>query len=170
MCSCNFPPFHFLQQCHHDQITSKSLTQRTKSSSCLICAKTFINASHLKQHQKVHSTAILLHKCHLCVYEAKNKSQVTRHKQAEHEENVKCLYCSFESATKYSLKQHVQAQHQEAKFVCKLCDFKTRYKSSLTDHINSVHKGVRVKSTVCEWTGSRNNLTNHRNTIHREIR
>ena len=149
-----------LQMEEDDQNISKSLTRRTKSSSCLICAKTFKYASALKKHKNVHFTTTFLHKCDLCVYEAKNKSQVTRHKQAEHEENVKCLYCSFESTTKYSLKQHVQAQHQEAKFVCKLCDFKTSYKSSLTDHVNSVHKGMKVKCTTCEWTGSRNNLSN----------
>ena len=81
-----------------DQIIRGPLIEKTKSSSsCSICGKTFAYASLLKKHVKVHSNTPVLHKCDICAYEAKNKSQVNIHKQAEHEENVKCLYCSFET-------------------------------------------------------------------------
>ena len=99
---------------------------KTTSVSCSVCEKTFKGASKLKSHQQVHASSmdIILTKCDLCMYEAKNESQVNRHKQAAHQENVQCMYCSFEATTKYSLKQHTRAKHKESKFMCKLCDFK----------------------------------------------
>ena len=64
---------------------------------CSLCDKSFKGAFHLKNHQLVHLSngEIYLYKCDLCQYETKRKSQLYRHKEADHKANIKCSHQSI---------------------------------------------------------------------------
>ena len=138
---------------------------------CDQCQKMFPTKSNLKRHiQKVHNDNI--HSCQLCEYESNKKNNLLAHVRKNHtDEMFYCDKCEFTTRKAFQLKTHIRVKHEGIKLFCEQCDYSAPYTGGLKRHIKRVHEGLSYSCEYCDQKSTtRANLKLHTDAKHLGIK
>lgn len=151
-------------------------TQRTEtqqpSFSCLLCPKSFVTKSLLREHANKH---VRRYQCSRCSYAAPYPARLKEHETYRHSErrDYTCNLCEAPYKTPASLRRHEQTAHPDAEEdggpkdeanVCKVCHTLFRNYYSLNRHIRLAHLNEQIVFAchLCSKAYNRgNNLSRH---------
>ena len=139
---------------------------------CLFCCMRFDTKHSLEQHKEtIHGNVIetLKYRCFFCDFVTTTKWFLKKHKKLHH--ITKCHICLKQFKCPDSLKRHLNTVHAKEKTIlCEQCDFRCCLIQNLEKHKRRVHN--KELHHFCETCNkgffSRNDLTNHINSVHDE--
>ncbi|XP_067946009.1 zinc finger protein rotund-like [Watersipora subatra] len=145
---------------------------RDKSHQCPHCPKTFLNASYLSQHKRIH-TGIKPYKCDMCSKRFTQLSHLQQHNRTHSgEKPYKCTQpgCTKAFSQLSNLQSHTRSHLPNVPKCtsCYKCFFDEK---SLNAHLRTHTMNKRVRNYTCEECGQRftqdTYLQNHINKKHR---
>ena len=143
---CEFCPSQFstkTQYLQHIKIHSKN-RQRFM---CEYCGAEFLFTKSLENHiARLHTETSDTYQCSLCEYQAKVKSDLTRHCKYVHEGKYKCSKCQYTTNVETSLALHMKYHTSNRTYACKVpnCFYRGTTSKQLSDHKSAVHNSRKV--------------------------
>ena len=94
----------------------------------------------------------LIYSCTQCKYQSKDKGNLNKHKQAQHD-GVRyiCDHCDYRANYQGDLKMHKKAKHEDVRHPCKQCEYQATCKGNLDKHKLSQHEGVKFACNQCDY-------------------
>ena len=105
--------------------------------SCVICAFKGKTTSELQKHNNDCHKENVNFPCHSCDGQFKSRQSLNDHKKLH--AKVQCSECRFTANNSEDIKEHKLRMHIE-KHYCKMCDFCIDSKDKLTEHETGFHK------------------------------
>ena len=108
--------------------------------------------------------------CEKCDYKAPKKSDMTTHKELEHEDKtLACEQCDYKTYQMGDLIEHNKTIHKQNSFACAYCDYKATMESNLNQHTKTNHKGDSFSCDQCDYKATlKSNLEQHTQMVHKK--
>ena len=166
---------------------------------CEQCYLSFSRADYLRGHIRALHAGELI-KCNQCVYKTKTKTNLKAHLRSKHgAEKLRCDMCDFQSASTCEIIGHKKRIHKDKKYYCNQCDYtninrsllkihiermhsmtknikcdqckyETSVKINLKTHIKYNHDTIQIKCNLCNFSGNRTVLWNHKKNRHSDLK
>ncbi|XP_020286074.1 zinc finger protein 729 isoform X2 [Pseudomyrmex gracilis] len=124
------------------------------------CPTVLRTKNELNKHQMlVHDTIKKeIHNCTECLYFAKTRQDLTRHKLRMHtqKQTFSCTYdehCSYKGKSESHVKRHLRTHEVQKKYKCRFCDYACNISENLRKHIlcTNLHPGMTVyECNLCD--------------------
>ncbi|KAK3867175.1 hypothetical protein Pcinc_027342 [Petrolisthes cinctipes] len=144
---------------------------------CEICGWKLQSVTSLRLHlAKVHHRRSthklpLRHRCKLCIFQCRTRTQLERHMQEKHGASalppVRCTECGKTYNAKY-IEKHIANMHENLKkYSCNFCSMKYNLETALKSHIFYEHRNNKWWCEVCQVEFDRyHQLRQHRTYVH----
>ncbi|XP_077480362.1 zinc finger and BTB domain-containing protein 14 isoform X3 [Stigmatopora argus] len=149
--------FEYLLYGHRDQLA------------CHVCAKTFLDESRLRKHEKLHS-AERPFACEICAKAFTTHAHLKEHLKIHTGfKPYRCDVCGKSFIRAPDLKKHERVHSNERPFACQMCDKAFKHKSHLKDHERR-HRGEKpfVCASCTKAFAKASDLKRHENNMHSE--
>ncbi|XP_037136359.1 zinc finger and BTB domain-containing protein 14 isoform X1 [Syngnathus acus] len=136
---------------------------------CHVCAKTFLDESRLRKHEKLHS-AERPFACEICAKAFTTHAHLKEHLKIHTGfKPYRCEACGKSFIRAPDLKKHERVHSNERPFACQMCDKAFKHKSHLKDHERR-HRGEKpfVCASCTKAFAKASDLKRHENNMHSE--
>ncbi|XP_061661373.1 zinc finger and BTB domain-containing protein 14 isoform X1 [Syngnathoides biaculeatus] len=136
---------------------------------CHVCAKTFLDESRLRKHEKLHS-AERPFACEICAKAFTTHAHLKEHLKIHTGfKPYRCHVCGKSFIRAPDLKKHERVHSNERPFACQMCDKAFKHKSHLKDHERR-HRGEKpfVCASCTKAFAKASDLKRHENNMHSE--
>ncbi|KAK4321101.1 hypothetical protein Pmani_008085 [Petrolisthes manimaculis] len=144
---------------------------------CEICGWKLQSVTSLRLHlAKVHHHRSthklpLRHRCKLCIFQCRTRTQLERHMQEKHGASalppVRCTQCGKTYNAKYIEKHFANMHENLKKYACNFCSMKYNLETALKSHIFYEHRNNKWRCEVCQVEFDRyHQLRQHRTYVH----
>ncbi|XP_077410822.1 zinc finger and BTB domain-containing protein 14 [Vanacampus margaritifer] len=136
---------------------------------CHVCAKTFLDESRLRKHEKLHS-AERPFACEICAKAFTTHAHLKEHLKIHTGfKPYRCDVCGKSFIRAPDLKKHERVHSNERPFACQMCDKAFKHKSHLKDHERR-HRGEKpfVCASCTKAFAKASDLKRHENNMHSE--